>query len=199
MTPPRAANSPAVRTKILRAAEHAFAAAGFHAASLTDIADAAGSNKPMIYYHFGSKAGLFVAVAGTMLANVRLKIDAESEASASHLERLAAFVRAYAGALAEPESLAARVVTDLPALPVPLRADVLVHYDREIVQWLRDLFVSGAADGVFRKMNEHDCASAVAAIVHNFARQGLTQERAVGAATEHVVQVYARGLLAPGH
>jgi AcrR family transcriptional regulator len=46
---------------MLDAAGAAFAARGFAAASMDDIATAAGISKPMLYSYFGSKEGLYVA------------------------------------------------------------------------------------------------------------------------------------------
>ena len=50
------------RAQILDAAGRVFADAGFEAASIDRIADAAGISPPVIYDHFGSKQELFVAV-----------------------------------------------------------------------------------------------------------------------------------------
>ena len=58
---PRAGRSPERRAQILDAAERAFAASGFHAASMDAIADAVGVGKPVLYRHFGSKEGLYGA------------------------------------------------------------------------------------------------------------------------------------------
>jgi AcrR family transcriptional regulator len=46
---------------MLRAAGQAFAAHGFHDASMDAIALDAGISKPMLYNYFGSKQGLYVA------------------------------------------------------------------------------------------------------------------------------------------
>lgn len=46
---------------MLDAAGTAFADRGFHAASMDEIAEAAGISKPMLYNYFGSKDGLYVA------------------------------------------------------------------------------------------------------------------------------------------
>src|SRR5947207_9304559 len=46
---------------MLDAAGAAFAAHGFHDASMDTIAAAAGISKPMLYNYFGSKQGLYVA------------------------------------------------------------------------------------------------------------------------------------------
>lgn len=47
--------------QLLDLAERAFARRGYHAASMDEIAAAAGVTKPMIYSYFGSKEGLFIA------------------------------------------------------------------------------------------------------------------------------------------
>jgi AcrR family transcriptional regulator len=49
------------RDKILDAARTVFAQRGYHGASTADIAVAAGCSEPMLYKHFASKQGLFVA------------------------------------------------------------------------------------------------------------------------------------------
>jgi AcrR family transcriptional regulator len=46
---------------MLRAAGEAFAAQGFHASSMDEIAHAAGITKPMLYRYFGSKEDLYAA------------------------------------------------------------------------------------------------------------------------------------------
>ncbi len=46
---------------MLRAAGNAFAAHGFHASSMDEIARAAGITKPMLYRYFGSKEDLYAA------------------------------------------------------------------------------------------------------------------------------------------
>jgi AcrR family transcriptional regulator len=57
----RPGRDPERRAQILDAAERAFAASGFHAASMDAIAQAVGVGKPVLYRHFGSKEGLYGA------------------------------------------------------------------------------------------------------------------------------------------
>src|SRR5947209_2487106 len=46
---------------ILDVAGQVFARAGYHSASMDEIAELAGVSKPMLYAYFGSKEGLYVA------------------------------------------------------------------------------------------------------------------------------------------
>ena len=48
------------RSQLLETAVHVFADRGYHAASMNDVAEAAGVTKPVLYQHFSSKRELFV-------------------------------------------------------------------------------------------------------------------------------------------
>jgi AcrR family transcriptional regulator len=50
------------RAQILRVALRAFAAKGFHATSMNDVALAVGVTKPVLYQHFDSKRALYTAL-----------------------------------------------------------------------------------------------------------------------------------------
>lgn len=54
--------APARREQILDVALVVFARAGFHGASMNEIADAAGVTKPVLYQHFDSKRDLYQAL-----------------------------------------------------------------------------------------------------------------------------------------
>jgi AcrR family transcriptional regulator len=57
--------------RILDAAEKAFADSGFAGASLRQIVSRAGVNLPTVYYYFGSKEGLMMAVIDRRLGPLR--------------------------------------------------------------------------------------------------------------------------------
>jgi AcrR family transcriptional regulator len=60
--PNRAQKREANRARILQAARDVFGARGFHAATIEEIADAAGLSNGAIYYNFDSKGDLFFAL-----------------------------------------------------------------------------------------------------------------------------------------
>lgn len=82
---------------MLEVAGESFAAHGFHAVSMDEIAEQAGISKPMLYHYFGSKEGLYVAYVrqqgNVLLAAMR---DATA-ADASPSERLWAGTLAFLG------------------------------------------------------------------------------------------------------
>jgi AcrR family transcriptional regulator len=80
----------ATRQRILDAAIVEFAARGQAGGRIKAIADRAGANPRMIYYYFGSKAGLFLACLGdrsssASLDQVRLLLWEALESDAAEL------------------------------------------------------------------------------------------------------------------
>jgi TetR/AcrR family transcriptional regulator len=53
---------PHVRVRLLRAAVDVFDRKGYAAASVREIVERAGVSKPALYYHFGSKEGVLLAI-----------------------------------------------------------------------------------------------------------------------------------------
>ena len=62
MARPSVHSSPDTRQQILQAALRLFAHSGYAAASVQAIVDAANVTKPVLYYHFGNKEGLYSAL-----------------------------------------------------------------------------------------------------------------------------------------
>ena len=56
------AEDPKVRAEIFKAAEKKFAESGYAGTSVQDIIDATKYSKPVLYYHFDSKAGIYKAL-----------------------------------------------------------------------------------------------------------------------------------------
>lgn len=92
---PRAVREP----QMLQMAGRLFAEHGFHAASMDEIADAAGISKPMLYNYFGSKEGLYFAFLELAYRDVISSIDAAVQetvaAGGGSAEQLRNGLRAY--------------------------------------------------------------------------------------------------------
>ena len=64
-------NDPSVRDRVLRAAVDLFTTRGYSATSVREIVERGGVTKPVLYYHFGSKEGLYLEI----LRNVEREFD----------------------------------------------------------------------------------------------------------------------------
>lgn len=94
----RALAAKATRDSLLRAATKVFARYGFSGASVEKISKAAKSYDRMIYYYFGSKEGLFVAVLEEVYRRfdeAEAALDLDSERPVESLLEIVAFAMAY--------------------------------------------------------------------------------------------------------
>jgi len=92
----RAAGEKATSQRILLAAARLFAEKGFSNVSIRDVCRQSGTTAPVIYYHFGSKRGLFEAVVGEKIS-IRGFVDALAKVAAKGraVEGLEGFVDSY--------------------------------------------------------------------------------------------------------
>jgi AcrR family transcriptional regulator len=109
--------APGRRDRILDAAEHTFATAGFAGASLRDIVREARVNLATVYYYFDSKNGLMEAVLKRRFGPLR----------AEHLELLRRFERE-----ADGRPLAVEKILEAMLLP-PLRLAMAAPAKRHAV------------------------------------------------------------------
>jgi AcrR family transcriptional regulator len=93
------------RERLLAAASDLFTRRGYAATSVREIVEGAGVTKPILYDHFGSKAGIFLALIGRLEREMEERLDAVRRAPGTPLERIRAICRSiYAIAEAhEPE------------------------------------------------------------------------------------------------
>src|SRR6266702_7206193 len=64
-----------VREKVLAAAVELFAAYGYHAATMREIAKIAGIQAASIYYHYASKQALLVEIMETYLKQLNANLE----------------------------------------------------------------------------------------------------------------------------
>jgi len=83
------------RASLLDAASVVFAAKGYHAAAMDDIAEAAGVSKPVLYQHFPSKLDLYLALLDAS-CDALVEIVREALASNDHnADRVGATMGAF--------------------------------------------------------------------------------------------------------
>lgn len=83
------------RAQLLQSALEVFAAQGYHAAAMDDIADRAGVSKPVLYQHFPGKLELYLALlddsCDTIIDNCRAALAATQD----NKQRVAATMEAF--------------------------------------------------------------------------------------------------------
>ena len=134
---------------IFRAAAAEFAARGYDAAGVDRIAAKARVNKAMLYYHYGSKLGLYVEVLRDMFRAVGARAGAIANSPEPAVTKLDAWI------LTVVEEAAARPW--FPPIMLRELASGAPHLDAETFGMMnavyiavRDVIVQGKQEGTFR-------------------------------------------------
>ncbi|MEJ8822110.1 TetR family transcriptional regulator [Variovorax humicola] len=148
----REAAAQATRKAILKAATKVFAKYGYDGGSVEKISKAAKSYDRMIYYYFGSKEGLFIAVLEGIYremdeAESAIQLDAERP-----VETLTAVIRFVHGYYRKnPEFVTLLNTENLHKgrhIAKSLRAG---EYSSHAIAVIREVLASGIAKGIFRE------------------------------------------------
>ena len=81
-----------VRGRLMTAAISLFARKGYSATTVREIVEAAGVTKPVLYYHFGSKEGIFLAMMREALGEFEATARAALTAGGTVTERIMGFL-----------------------------------------------------------------------------------------------------------
>lgn len=90
------------RTQVLAAALDVFATAGYHAASMDDIADHAGVSKPVLYQHFPGKLDLYLAILDAGIEELMAAARTALTGTTDNATRVRAMVNAFFAFVEEP-------------------------------------------------------------------------------------------------
>lgn len=83
-----AAGDGSVRDRLLHVAADVFARKGYAATSVNEIVEAAGVTKPVLYYYFENKAGIFQEIFGEALRQFREALQAPQDPGQLVIDRL---------------------------------------------------------------------------------------------------------------
>lgn len=87
--------APERRAQLLDVARRVFGAAGFHSASMEEVAKEAGVTKPILYDHFSSKKELYLALLDEDLSVLHDNVQQALVSSRGNRERIRASFKAY--------------------------------------------------------------------------------------------------------
>jgi len=184
---------------ILQAARNLFTSKGFASTAVREICQEAGVTAPVLYYHFGSKEGLFEAVVEDTLT----------------LDGFCDLLREEVAACSDPwAKLRACVSTYLAHYPTDMLNPGL-HLDKStqlrgaslrqirsgveaIYQLAREILQAGISAGEFREVDVDTMAACLMGTVDSFvrARVYLGVEYDLEEVAECIVDLYKHGLMA---
>jgi AcrR family transcriptional regulator len=151
-TAPRRRDPARTQTEILDVATREFAARGYSGARVDEIAALTRTTKRMIYYYFGGKEGLFVAVLQRAYARIRAL---EQEVDVEHLDPEAA-VRCVAELTfdhheSHPDFIRLVSIENIHRAEHMAKLDDFVALNSPAIAVLEGILERGYAGGTFRR------------------------------------------------
>lgn len=148
----RAQDPEGVRKDILAVARDEFAAKGFSGARVDEIAARTKTSKRMIYYYFGDKEGLYLAVLEEVYSSIRSvesTLDLDSLSPQAALEALVGFTFDYQNA--NPDFVRLVMIENIHEARHLATSKVIQGLNVTVIESLRRIIRRGEEAGVFRK------------------------------------------------
>jgi TetR/AcrR family transcriptional regulator len=171
--PPAAEQDEHVRTRLLNAAVRVFDRKGYAGASVREIAEMAGVTKPALYYHFGSKEGVLLAVLRQAQEEFAGAVDQAVARTGTARNRIAALCEDVYGLFGRhvPVARVAHAVFFGPPDGAP-PFDVTV-FEARLRQAIEQIVADGLVSGELRAVSIRDVALAVMGILEGCADRQL--------------------------
>ena len=149
--PPRTNDPDGNRRNIIEVATHEFAAKGLSGARVDAIAARTKTSKRMIYYYFGGKEGLYIAVleeAYRKIRSIEATLDLEHQEPAEALRALVGFTFDYQNA--HPEFIRLVMNENILNGAYVSRSKEIRRLNSAVIDAVRALLIRGQRQGVFR-------------------------------------------------
>lgn len=137
---------------ILEAAAGEFAETGFEGARVDRIAERAGANKAMIYYHIGDKRALYARVLHAVLGHTAARMEKNIQAADTPREKLRAYVQSIGKTVLEhpymPRIMMRELASGGQSLP-----DIVIDDFAAIIGMVDSVIQFGARGGEFVELD----------------------------------------------
>jgi AcrR family transcriptional regulator len=185
------------REEILAAAIRSFALRGFEGTSTREIAREADAKQPLIFYHFGSKADLYLAAVLYQLDRLHEGLDAALAGATDDIDRLNRFVHTYYDHFTVHEPGLGVCLRELSGLPDSLPEKIAAAHRDAATATLEEIIRSGVSNGTFRPLDAESCMFAIIGILQGFLRLRRSTRARIGSVepVQQVLGVYVKGLL----
>jgi AcrR family transcriptional regulator len=157
-----------VRERIFASALRHFSEKGFAATSLREVSADAQTTKPMIYYYFKSKEGLYSSIVQEILEEMADVIRSGMRPDAPPAEQVITYCERYIDHFLENEHIIALVLREVFGLggaPMDAFAQTL---GARVRQPLDEVLRAGMEAGVFEKNHVFDTSTAITGILNMF-------------------------------
>ena len=153
------------RERLLETATVLFAEKGYAGASVREIVEKAGVSRPVLYYYFKSKEGLFYAILKWAAAVQREILEEIFEARGTVLDRFIFLYRRVYEGIREYQSLYIMIHGLIFGPPQGVPEYDFASYQRCMLDAVKRLYAEGVAAGEIRNVDAEDVAFLVLSLL----------------------------------
>jgi AcrR family transcriptional regulator len=157
-----------VRERIFQSALRHFSHKGYAATSLREISEDAGTTKPMIYYYFGSKEGLYGSIVREILEEMADAIRTRLPGEAPLADQVLAYCERYLDHFLAQEEIIALVLREVFGLGGVPMAQFSKALGEQVRQPLDAILRRGMETGSFTTDSVPMCATAITGILNMY-------------------------------
>lgn len=159
------ATAPNARERLLETAIGMFAQKGYAGTSVREIAEQAGVSKPVLYYYFKSKEGLFLAIL-EMAENLQKQLLSEVlESQGNVLDRLLMLYRRVYAEVEAHRSLYKMIHGLIFGPPQGTPDYDFTRYHRHMIDAIRKIYDTGISGGEVKKTAADEVAYLVLSLL----------------------------------
>ena len=156
---------PNTRERLLETAIGMFADKGYAGTSVREIVEQAGVSKPVLYYYFQSKEGLFLAIL-EMAENLQTELLARIlESAGDVLERLLLLYRQIYAGIAGNRNLYKMIYGLIYGPPQGAPDYDLTRYHRHMFDAIRNIYNAGIDSGEVKKVVADEAAYLILSLI----------------------------------
>ena len=153
------------RERLLETATELFAEKGYAATSVREIVERAGVSKPVLYYYFKSKEGLFYAILDWAAAVQQNILNEIFEFRGTVEERFIFLYRRVQEGIREYQSLYIMIHGLIFGPPQGVPEYDFASYQRHMLNAVQRIYADGVASGEIRDINAEEVAFLVLALL----------------------------------
>jgi AcrR family transcriptional regulator len=153
------------RERLLETASQLFASKGYASTSVREIVARAGVSKPVLYYHFQSKEGLYYAILEWGAEVQRKIIDDVFEVSGTVQRRINFLYRRIYEEIQEHQGLYAMIHGLIYGPPQGAPAYDFANYHRQMFEAVKRICIEGLSSGELKKADADEVAFLVLSLI----------------------------------
>jgi AcrR family transcriptional regulator len=149
-------HEPGVRKALLLAGINLFAEKGYASTSVREIVSAAGVSKPVLYYYFESKEGLFQAILDWAAQEQETILEEALQAPGTALERILHLYRGIYQGLMENQQLFKLINHLFFGPPQGAPSYDIERFHRRMMEVIKEIYLEGLKQGEVRAIDPEE-------------------------------------------